>query len=167
LASNAPSSKTQAWACDNCATPRAKPSPAINDPYTAIQAVEHLTVLYAELAAKPPGAIAAWAQGCHMAIPARSFTEHLALGIGVIRRYGAAEPSVVAALLRLLTTTLEACSTTPQRWAAITEQADLLVAAAQREVAEPADLAFVHAARDGLDHALRTQTGEPRDGVGP
>jgi len=142
-------------------------SPAINDPYTAIQAVEHLTVLYAALAAKSPGAIAARAEGCHVAIPARSFTEHLALGIGLIRRYGAAEPTVVVALLRLLTTTLEAASTTPQRWAAVTEQADLLVAAAQREVAEPADLVFVHAARDDLDHALRTRTGEPRDGVGP
>ena len=30
-------------------------SPAVNDPYTAIQAIEHLTVLYVALAANRPG----------------------------------------------------------------------------------------------------------------
>lgn len=99
-------------------------------------------------------------RGCHVGIPARSFAEHLTLGIGLIRRYGAAEPTVVAALLRLLSITLEACTPTPEHRAVITEQADLLIAAAQREVAEPADLALVHDARNGLDRALQTRTAE-------
>jgi hypothetical protein len=30
-------------------------SPAVNDPYTAVQAIEHLTVLFAEFAARPSG----------------------------------------------------------------------------------------------------------------
>ena len=142
-------------------------SPAINDPYTAIQAVEHLTVLYAALAAKSPGAIAARAQGCHVGHSCPLV--HRTPGVGhrtdpPLRR---PEPTVVAALLRLLTTTLEACSTTPQHWAAITEQADLLVAAAQREVAEPADLAFVYAAHDALDHALQTRTAKHSPRIGP
>ena len=129
-------------------------SPAINDPYTAIQAVEHLTVLYVALATEPPGELSARAQGCAVAIPNRSFAEHLALGVGLIRRYGAAEPTVVAALLRLLTATLEVCGRVPEQRAAIVEQADLLVSAARREVAEPADLALVHAQRAVLDTAL-------------
>jgi len=129
-------------------------SPAINDPYTAIQAVEHLTVLYVALATQPPGEMSARAQGCVVAIPNRSFAEHLALGVGLIRRYGAAEPTVVAALLRLLTATLEVCGRVPEQRAAIVEQADLLVSAARREVAEPADLALVHAQRAVLDTAL-------------
>jgi uncharacterized membrane protein len=36
-------------------------------------------------------------------VPDRRFSEHLALGLGLIRRYGAREPTVAQALLRLLT----------------------------------------------------------------
>jgi len=132
-------------------------SPAINDPYTAIQAIEHLTVLYAALAVQPPGEIVGCAQGRVVAIPTRSFAEHLALGVGLIRRYGAAEPTVVTALLRLLDTTLAACGRAPEQRAAIVEQADLLVSAATREVAEPADLALVHAQRAILEAALEAR----------
>ena len=96
-------------------------------------------------------------------IPSRSFAEHLALGVGLIRRYGAAEPTVVAALLRLLTTALEARGHAREHRAAITEQADLLVSAAQRETAEPADLALVHSERAALDHALETHEAARRD----
>ena len=132
-------------------------SPAINDPYTAIQAIEHLAVLYAALAARPPGDITGHVQGCLVTIPTRPFADHLALGVGLIRRYGAAEPTVVATLLRLLIATLEASRAAPDQWAAIEEQADLLIAAAEREVAEPADLALVHTQRAVLDSALRTR----------
>ena len=113
-------------------------SPAVNDPYTAIQAIERLSVLFAALAARPLGPIVAHdpTAGVTVVVPARSFAEHLALGVGLIRRYGAAEPTVIQALLRLLATVLAAC-TEPDRWSAIEAQADLLVAAAERGVAEP------------------------------
>src|SRR5689334_14528477 len=140
-------------------------SPAINDPYTAIQAVEHLTVLYAALAAKPPGEITGRAQGCVVAIPTRSFAEHLSLGVGLIRRYGAAEPTVVAALLRLLTATVEAGGHAEEQRAVVIEQADLLMAAAERAVAEPADLALVRSERAALDPAppASATPGRPAD----
>ena len=138
-------------------------SPAINDPYTAIQAIEHLSVLYRALAARPPADVVVHAPQGLVMIPSRSFTEHLALGVGLIRRYGAAEPTVIVALLRLLTTALEACGHAREHRAAITEQADLLVSAAQREIAEPADLALVHSERAALDNALATHEAERRD----
>jgi uncharacterized membrane protein len=138
-------------------------SPAINDPYTAIQAIEHLSVLYRALAARPPADVVVHAPQGLVMIPSRSFTEHLALGVGLIRRYGAAEPTVIVALLRLLTTALEACGHAREHRAAITEQADLLVSAARREIAEPADLALVHSERAALDHALATHEAERRD----
>ncbi len=138
-------------------------SPAINDPYTAIQAIEHLSVLYRALAARPPADVVVHAPQGLVMIPSRSFTEHLALGVGLIRRSGAAEPTVIVALLRLLTTALEACGHAREHRAAITEQADLLVSAAQREIAEPADLALVHSERAALDHALETRTPARRD----
>ena len=138
-------------------------SPGINDPYTAIQAIEHLSVLYRALATRPPADVVEHAEDGLVMIPSRSFTEHLALGIGLIRRYGAAEPTVMAALLRLLATALEASGPTAEHRVAITEQADLLVSAAQRETAEPADLALVHAERAALDQALETRTAARRD----
>ena len=130
-------------------------SPAVNDPYTAIQAIEHLAVLFTALAARPVGEHVAHDRTgtSTVAIPARSFAEHLALGVGLIRRYGAAEPTVIQALLRLLSTTLGATDD-PERWTAIDEQAQLLVADAERAVAQPADLAPVHTEADTLRRAL-------------
>jgi Predicted membrane protein (DUF2254) len=83
-------------------------SPAINDPYTAIQAIERLSVLFTTLATRPVGPIVAHHRptAVTVTVPARSFAEHLALGIGLIRRYGAKEPTVIQALLRLLGTVL-------------------------------------------------------------
>ena len=138
-------------------------SPAINDPYTAIQAIEHLSVLYRALAVRPPADVVEPAEHGLVMIPSRSFTEHLALGVGLIRRYGAAEPTVIVALLRLLTTALEASGPVHEHRTAVTEQADLLVSAAQREIAEPADLALVHSERAALDRALETRTAARRD----
>ena len=133
----------------------------MNDPYTAIQAVEHLSVLFTALAARPLGPILAHdtTTGVTVVVPARSFTENLALGLGLIRRYGAQEPTVIQALLRLLVTVLAAC-TEPDRWSAIEAEADLLVAAAERGVADHADLATVHVEADALrrDLAARRAT---------
>jgi uncharacterized membrane protein len=69
-------------------------SPAINDPYTAVQAIERLAVLFTALAARPVGPIVACHRptGVTVTVPARSFAEHLALGVGLIRRYGAKSP---------------------------------------------------------------------------
>ena len=71
----------------------------------------------------------------------------------MIRRYGAQEPTVIQALLRLLATVLAAC-TEPDRWSAIEAQADLLVAAAERGVADHADLAIVYAEAAALRRDL-------------
>ena len=53
-------------------------SPAVNDPYTAIQAIEHLPCSTSRSRARPVGAFAAQAKGAMSAIPARSFAEHYA-----------------------------------------------------------------------------------------
>ena len=80
-----------------------------------------------------------------VAVPARSFPEHRALGVGLIRRHGSGEPTVVATLVRLLTTTLGATGADPARWRAIEDQVELVITAAEKRIAEPADLAMVHA----------------------
>jgi uncharacterized membrane protein len=142
-------------------------SPAINDPYTAVQAIERLSVLFTALATRPVGPIVAHhpASAVTVTVPARSFAEHLALGVGLIRRYGAKEPTVVQALLRLLGIVLSAAAD-GDRWSAIETQAHLLVTAAEREVAEPADLAVVYAEAASLRRDLAARrAGAPAHAV--
>jgi uncharacterized membrane protein len=135
-------------------------SPAVNDPYTAIQSVERLSVLFIALAGRPLGPIVVHdpAGEVTVTIPSRSFAEHLTLGVGLIRRYGASEPTVVQALLRLLGTVLTVCADS-NRLLAIETQVDLLVAAAARSVAEEADLALVHAEADTVRSDLARRRG--------
>ena len=101
------------------------------------------------------------------------------MGVGLIRRFGAKEPTVVQALLRLLPTMLHACGARsgplyacgddPDRWAAVEGHANLLLAAAERATVEPADLAPVHAEvetfRESL--AVRRRGPAPRDAADP
>ena len=136
-------------------------SPAVNDPYTAVQAIDHLAVLFTGLASRPLGdQVARAATGpATVTVPGRSFAEHLAWGLGLIRRYGAGEPTVAHALLHLLSTTLTATNP-PERWAAIEEQARLVVTDAERAVVQPADLALVHTEADGLADALAACRGD-------
>ena len=137
-------------------------SPAVNDPYTAIQAIEHLSVLYAALARQPVGPLVAQDRSGTItaAVPARSFAELLAIGVGLIRRYGAQEPTVIQALLRMLTTVLTTGAEDPDVATAVQREANLLVAAAEREVQEPADLAVVYTEAETLRHALSARPAE-------
>lgn len=131
-------------------------SPAVNDPYTAVQAIERLSVLFGALAARPVGDhVARDAAGVtRVIVPGRRFAEYLALGIGLIRRYGAGEPTVVQALLRLLATCATLARDDPHRWTAIEEQARLVVADAERATAQPDDLRIVHAEADDVRRVL-------------
>jgi uncharacterized membrane protein len=129
-------------------------SPAVNDPYTAIQAIEHLSVLFCELARRPVGDHVQELPGSvTVAIPGRSFAGHLALGVGLIRRYGASEPTVGQTLLRLLSC-CAGVTDDPARLTAIEEQAALIMADAEREVAQPADLAIIYPELESLRNTL-------------
>jgi uncharacterized membrane protein len=144
-------------------------SPAVNDPYTAVQAIEHLAVLLAALAAHPVGDhVGRDATGAiTLIVPGRRFSEHLALGVGLLRRYGAAEPTVLQALLRLLDSCAAVVLDDPARWEAIEREARLLVADAERAVEQADDLAPVHAEAAAVGRALaarragRVKAGKP------
>ncbi len=132
-------------------------SPAVNDPYTAIQAVHHLSALYTELARRRVGTIVVHDAATHAAlvIPARSIAEHLEVGMGLIRRYGSGEPTVVHALLSALPAVLLAAPDAPDVARAVEHQADLLLRAAEHHVDEPEDLGSVLAADEALRQALK------------
>jgi uncharacterized membrane protein len=121
-------------------------SPAVNDPYTAVQAVDHLSVIFCALAQRPLGNhVVRDGSRAAVIIPGRGFPEYLAVMCGLIRRYGASEPTLAHALLRLLGNCAAVADDDPERYAAIEEQARIVIADAEREVAQPADLALVHA----------------------
>jgi uncharacterized membrane protein len=135
-------------------------SPAVNDPYTAVQAVDHLSVIFCALARRPLGThVARDGQGV-VIVPARRFGDYLSVMCGLIRRYGAGEPTVTHALLRLLGTCAAVAGNDPEHGAAIGEQARIIVADAEREVAQPADLTFVRAEAESVLQAVaRPQPG--------
>jgi uncharacterized membrane protein len=64
--------------------------PAINDPYTAVQAVDHLSVIFCALARRPLGTHVARDGLGAVIVPARRFGDYLAVMCGLIRRYGPA-----------------------------------------------------------------------------
>jgi uncharacterized membrane protein len=130
-------------------------SPAVNDPYTAVQAVDHLSVIFCALARRPLGTHVArdggWAA---VIVPGRRFGDYLAVMCGLIRRYGAGEPTVAHALLRLLGNCASVAAGDPEQCAAIEEQAKIVVSDAEREVAQPADLALTHAEAESVLQAV-------------
>jgi uncharacterized membrane protein len=131
-------------------------SPAVNDPYTAIQAVHHLSVLYTELVRRRVGTIVVDdpAGPATVVIPARSLGEHLDVGMGLIRRYGGSEPTVVHALLAALTAVVVAADGDAAIEDAVRYQADLLIRAAESQTREPADLRAVRTEYETLQQLL-------------
>jgi uncharacterized membrane protein len=130
-------------------------SPAINDPYTAVQAVDHLSVIFCALAKRPLGNhVVRDSNGAAVIVPGRSFPDYLAVMCGLIRRYGAREPTVAHALLRLLSNCATVAGGDPERSTAIEEQARIVIADAEREIAQPADLALAHAEAEALHQVV-------------
>jgi uncharacterized membrane protein len=130
-------------------------SPAINDPYTAIQALEHLGVLLARLVHRPLGSqrLRDHEGTTRVIVPGRDLSYYLDLATGQIRRYGCAEPRVDRALLRVLATTATFCQNPDDR-ALIAAHVQLVVDDAQRAIPQPADFAPVRAHGDLVLHQL-------------
>ncbi len=122
-------------------------SPAINDPYTAVQVVHHVSAIEAVLASRAlpdevrrdsAGELLVW-------LPYPGFAAYLHVGCAQIRRYGAREPLVLAALLQMLAAVAQNC-VDPSRREAVRTQIDLVVRAAERELPDEADRALLSGA---------------------
>lgn len=133
-------------------------SPAVNDPYTAVQAIDHLSVIFCAMATRPLGDdVARDPHGAStVVVPGRRFGEHLAVLCGMIRRYGAAEPIACMALLRLLRSCAALIGDDPVRRAAIDKQVALTVLDAEREIAQPDDFLAVRAVAEAIGYARPT-----------
>jgi uncharacterized membrane protein len=116
-------------------------SPAINDPYTAVQALQHIAVVLAELSHRPLGSqVLRDSSGApRVTIPGRDFAYYVDLACGQIRRYGRSEPRVMLALLRILRSTARFCPDDSTR-AVLARQVRLVLADAEAAIVQPADL---------------------------
>ncbi len=85
-------------------------STGVNDPTTAVAAIDAMATVLSELAAGPaPSPVRVDARGrVRAAIPRSTFAELLALACDQPRRYGRNEPAVLTELLRMLTDVAEA-----------------------------------------------------------
>lgn len=136
-------------------------SPAINDPYTAVQAIQHLAGLVSTLAERPLADLVLRdaAGTVRVGVPAVSFRDYLGLACDQIRRSGAREPAIVLGLLHLLADAASHTSN-PERRQAIAAQIDLLLEDAERETAQPHDLSAVRTEADRARAALRLSADE-------
>jgi uncharacterized membrane protein len=121
-------------------------SPAVNDPYTGVQAVHHLSVLLCRLASLRLGD---WTVHddlgeLRVAVPRPRFADYLRLGTAQIRRYGAAEPALTRALIVLLRD-VGVSSATEDRRQACARQIHLVLDDARRATAQPADVEAIAA----------------------
>src|SRR6185437_8213623 len=119
---------------------RALPS-AINDPYTATQAVHHLSEVLCVLAHRrlddrlhrdDHGTV-------RVAIPFPDFSDYLQLGTGQIPRFGAKEPAVARSLIQLLKNVCSSTTRKDRRMAAA-RHIRLVLEEAKREITQPADI---------------------------
>lgn len=78
-------------------------SAAINDPYTAVPAIDHLAVVCCDLAVRPLGTKIISGPGGkgRVVIPGNNFADYMYFIGGLFGRYGSTDLTVMLALLRL------------------------------------------------------------------
>jgi uncharacterized membrane protein len=136
-------------------------SSAVNDPYTAVQAVNHLSVIFCAMAVRPWGDTITGDPDLPalVIVPGRRFGDYLSTMCGLIRRYGSVEPTLSLALLRLLDDCAALLPKDSDRWVDLDQQADLILADATREIAQPADVLAVAAAVTDLKARVAGSSG--------
>ena len=107
-------------------------SPAVNDPYTGVQVVDKLAIVFADLTGRHLGPRALTSDGDVIAwVEASTLADHLKLATAQISGYGRSEPSVIEALVRLCDT-VERCATAEvEREAAAVQRLELLETASR------------------------------------
>jgi uncharacterized membrane protein len=132
-------------------------SPGINDPTTAVHAVGHVSDLLAQLTGRRLGALTLrdGSGALRVVVQRATFADFLELACGQVRRYGAAEPAVVHALLDLLAG-VGGQLHDGQRQEAVRAQVAALAADARRLIASAHDLGRVHKHVAAVESSLAT-----------
>ena len=131
-------------------------SAAINDPYTAVQGIEHLAVVYCDLAVRPLGAKVLDGPGGRgrVIVPGSTFSEYVRFISDILGRYGASDVSVMLAFVRLLRACAEVLPTGSERLDVLDEAAVTAVADVERAMPRASDTDRVRAAVTSLRHTI-------------
>jgi uncharacterized membrane protein len=127
-------------------------SPAINDPYTAVQAIDHLAVVCCDLAVRPLGTKIITGPGGsgRVVIPGNNFADYIFFIGGLFGRYGSSDLVVMLALLRLFETVVEVLPSGSARLAVLERATVEALADAERSIPRPPSLERVRAAVKAL-----------------
>jgi uncharacterized membrane protein len=127
-------------------------SAAVNDPYTAVQAIDHLAVVCRDLAVRPLGAKVVTGPGGRgrVIVPGNTFADYIFFIGGLFGRYGSSDLVVMLALTRLFETCVEVLPAGSPRLAVLDKAAVEAVADAERSMPRPPSLERMRAAVQAL-----------------
>ena len=132
-------------------------SPGTNDPNTAMSVLDRLGAMLCGLAGLHlPGGVLLRNEQVALLIPSTSYRIYVNLMFNMIRQYGTDSPAVLIRLMQVLTA-VASCELDTERRRELRRHAELVWTDAQREVANPADLADIANRRTSF---LRTMDGD-------
>ncbi len=132
-------------------------SPAINDPYTAVQAIDHLSVICADLARQPLGTnIFGDPSGRGtVVVPGNTFADYIFFITTQLGQFAASHLTVLLALVRLLRTCASFLPEGSDRRGTLDTAAQGLFSDGERELSRPSDIEAVRSAVVSVQRKLR------------
>jgi uncharacterized membrane protein len=127
-------------------------SPAVNDPYTAVQAINHLSEICCELAMRPLGAdiMTDSAGRGRVVVPGNTFRDYLYFVCGVMGRYGAQDVTVMTALSHLVRSCTEILPAGSDRLGPLHQAAGAILVDAKRGLVRPSDVESIRRTTESL-----------------
>lgn len=135
-------------------------SAAINDPYTSVQAIEHLSVICCDLAVRSLGAKVLTdpaGKGC-IVVPGSTFDDYVHFISDVLGCYGSDDVAVMLALARLLRNCVEVLPDGSDRLDVLDQAAAAALADAERAMLRPTDLERVRAVVTSLRSTINSRS---------
>ena len=135
-------------------------SPAVNDPYTAVQALDHLSVVYCDLTVRPLGAkvLTGLAGKGRVIVPGGTFHDYIRFISAAFGRYGSSDVIVMLALVRLFQNCVEVLPAGSERLAVLDRSAATALADAERSIERPTDLERIRAAVTSLRGMINSRS---------
>jgi uncharacterized membrane protein len=127
-------------------------SPAVNDPYTAAQAIDHLAVVCSDLAVRPLGTkVLTGPEGKgRVIVPGNNFADYIFFIGGLFGRYGSSDLVVMLALIRMFETCVEVLPPGSPRLAVLDKAAVEALDDAERSMPRPPSVERMRAAVKAL-----------------
>jgi uncharacterized membrane protein len=135
-------------------------SPAVNDPYTAVQALDHLSVVYCDLAVRPLGTkILTGPEGRgRVIVPGGTFHDYVRFISAAFGRYGSSDVIVMLALVRLFQNCAEVLPAGSDRLAVLDQAAATALADAEHSIPRPTDLERIRSAVTSLRGMINSRS---------